>query len=68
MKKLMALIVVLMIIFTNTESITYAAAFPNTERDGAVNEDREDREWDWLGLFGLIGLVGLKRNRTIEKE
>ena len=68
MKKLMALIVVLMIILSNTESKTYAAAFPNTERDGAVNEDSEDREWDWLGLFGLIGLVGLKRNRTIEKE
>jgi MYXO-CTERM domain-containing protein len=50
-----------MIAFSFAESHTFAAGFPNTEKNGAVVEDAEDRDYSWLGLLGLIGLVGLRR-------
>lgn len=57
-----------MMAFSFADSFTFAAGFPNTAKNGAVEEDAEDRDFSWLGIFGLIGLVGLRRKDGNRKQ
>lgn len=60
-KKIIALSLALIISFSFAKTTTFAEAFPNTAKYGQVNEDTEEREWDWMGVIGLLGLLGLRR-------
>lgn len=63
MKKLIVLFFVLIISFSYAESTTFAVSFPNTEKNGQANEDKQEREWDWMGAIGILGILGLRRNK-----
>ncbi len=59
----MVLFFVMIISFSYAESTTFAEAFPNTAKNGQLNEDKEEREWDWIGVVGILGILGLRRNK-----
>lgn len=68
MRKIIALSLALIISFSYVKETTYAEAFPNTAKYGQVNEDTEEREWDWMGVIGLLGLLGLRRKDTTKSK
>lgn len=67
-KKIIALSLTILISFSYVKTVTYAEAFPNTAKYGQVNEDTQEREWDWMGVVGLLGLLGLRRKSTTRSK
>lgn len=67
-KKIIALSLALIISFSYVKTTTYAEAFPNTAKYGQVNEDTEEREWDWMGVVGLLGILGLRRKNPTRSK
>lgn len=49
-----------------TNSTTTDSTTTTTNSDRAVNGQRDDMDWDWLGLLGLLGLAGLAGRKREE--
>jgi len=67
-KKIIALSLAVIISFSYVKTTAYAEAFPNTAKYGQVNEDTEEREWDWMGVVGILGLLGLRRKNPTRSK
>ena len=64
MKKILALFLTIILIFSFANSYTFAEEFPNTAKNGSVEDDVEERDYSWLGLFGLAGFLGFRRRNA----